>query len=224
VPSIDPAVPAVPASTVGQEPGPLFDLHGARAALLERFPTVDDHPDVAGLLRDPVALALLGPALAAPFADSGVTAVVAPDARGPILGALTALSLGVGLVLVRKDPANHPGADVKLRSAPTWRGTPVAFQGRSFDLSPADRVLMVDDWITTGSSMRTSIEIVRRIGATVAGVAVLVDKADPGTIVELGVHALVPFAAIGLSGSATTTVTREAGASRPGPKGQEEQT
>jgi adenine phosphoribosyltransferase len=176
--------------------------------LLERFPLVDDHPDVAGLLRDAEALAALGPALVASYRDAGVTAVVAPEARGPVLGALAAVSLGVGLVLVRKDPANHPGADLKVRSEPTWRGAPIDFQGRSFDLDPSDRVLIVDDWITTGSSIRAVAAVVGRIGATVVGVSVLVDKADPATLVELNVRALVRFADIGRGATATPSTVR----------------
>lgn len=186
--------------------------------LLERFPLVDDHPDVAGLLRDAAALAALGPALVAPYSDADVTVVVAPEARGPILGALAAISLGVGLVVVRKDPANHPGADVKVRSEPAWRGAPVDFQGRSFDLDPSDRVLIVDDWITTGSSIRAVTAVVARIGATVAGVSVLVDKADPATLDALGVRALVRFADIGRGATASPSTVRPL----TGTRGQED--
>ncbi len=178
----------------------------ARDLILARFPLVNDHPDVAGLLRDPAALAALGPALAAPYRNAGVTAIVAPEARGPVLGALAAVALGVGLVFVRKDPANHPGADVKLRSAPTWRGAPVDFQGRSFDLGAGDRVVIVDDWITTGNSIRAVAAVISQMGAQVVGVSVLVDKADPATLSELGVHALVRFADIGAASTAPTTV------------------
>ncbi|MFN3217326.1 MAG: phosphoribosyltransferase family protein [Acidimicrobiales bacterium] len=172
-------------------------LDDVRRLLLERFPLVGDHPDVAGLLRDADALAALGPALVAHYREAGITAVVAPEARGPVLGALAAVSLGVGLVVVRKDPANHPGADLKVRSEPTWRGAPIDFQGRSFDLDPSDRVLIVDDWITTGSSIRAVAAVVGQIGATVVGVSVLVDKAEPATLVELDVRALVRFSDIG---------------------------
>ena len=125
-----------------------------------------------------------------------------------MLGALAAVTLGVGLVLVRKDPANHPGADLKLRSAPTWRGAPVDFQGRSFDLGAADRVLIVDDWITTGNSIRAVATVVGRMGATVAGVSVLVDKAEPATLAELHVHALVRFADIGGSAAGRASTVR----------------
>lgn len=183
-------------------------LDDVRRLLLERFPLVDDHPDVAGLLRDPDALAALGPALVSPYRNAGVTAVVAPEARGPVLGALAAVSLGVGLVLVRKDPANHPGADVKVRSEPTWRGAPVDFQGRSFDLGASDRVVIVDDWITTGSSIRAVAAVIGRMGAEVVGVSVLVDKAEPATLAELNVRTLVRFADIGRGTTARASTVR----------------
>ena len=154
---------------------------------------VNDHPDVAGLLRSAEMLPLIGKALAAPYRNDGVTMVIAPEARGPILGALVAVELGAGLVLARKAGRNHPGADIPVESAPTWRGEPEAFQGRSFDLTDDDRVLVVDDWITTGSTIRVVIDIVGMLGATYLGSAVLVNKAHPDTCSELNVHSLVDF-------------------------------
>lgn len=170
-----------------------FDLDAARARLTAGFPLVNSHPDVAGVLRDPELLALLGPALAAPYRDAGITAVCAPEARGPILGALVAVELGAGLVLVRKDDRNHPGADRRVESGPTWRGTSEVFQTRSWDLSPTDRVLAVDDWVTTGSSLAAMRDLVHESRATYAGASVIVHKALPATITDLAVHWLVRF-------------------------------
>ena len=162
--------------------------------MLAGFPLVNDHPDVAGVLRQPELLVLLGPALAEPFRDAGVTAVCAPEARGPILGALVAVELGAGLVLVRKDDRNHPGADRRVESGPTWRGTTESFQTRSWDLGPDDRVLVVDDWITTGSSARAVRDLAATAGAIYVGASVLVNKADPATTAALTVSWLVTFA------------------------------
>jgi adenine phosphoribosyltransferase len=164
-----------------------------RAAMLAGFPLVNDHPDVAGVLRQPGLLGRLGPALAEPFADAGVTAVCAPEARGPILGALVAVELGAGLVLVRKEDRNHPGADRRVESAPTWRGTTEWFQTRSWDLGPDDRVLVVDDWVTTGSSIRAVRGLPDRAGAPSVGASVLVNKASDDTVAELDVSWLVRF-------------------------------
>jgi adenine phosphoribosyltransferase len=170
-----------------------FDLAAARELLRWRFPSVDDHPDVAGVLRDAELLGLLGPALSAPFADAGVTLVCAPEARGPILGALAATALGVGLVLARKDERNHPGADRRTLSQPTWRGTTETFLTRSFDFQPDDRVLVVDDWITSGSSIRAVREAVVESGAAYVGASVLVNKSSDATLAELEVAWLVGF-------------------------------
>lgn len=172
------------------------DLDAARSHLLAEFPLVNDHPDVAGVLRRPALLASLGPALAEPFRDAGVTAVCAPEARGPILGALVAVELGAGLVLVRKHDRNHPGADRRVESGPTWRGITESFQTRSWDLGPDDRVLVVDDWITTGSSARAVRDLAAAAGAIYVGASVIVNKADAPTVHELAVRWLVTFAEI----------------------------
>ncbi len=162
--------------------------------LITRFPLVNDHPDVAGVLRQPDLLAAIGPLLAGPYRSAGVTKVIAPEARGPILGGLVAVELAAGLVLGRRAGTNHPGADVEIASEPTWRGQPSNFIARSFDLEPDDRVLVVDDWITTGNSIRSMIDVVERAGATHVGTAVLVDKTDESIRDELRVTSLAPFA------------------------------
>jgi len=165
----------------------------ATRRIANAFPLVNGHPDVAGVLRQADLLALLGPVLASPYKSSGITVVVAPEARGPIVGALVAVELRAGLVLARKDDRNHPGADVEITSAPTWRGQSEVFQARSFDLTDDDRVLVVDDWITTGNSIRAAIQFVEQCRATYVGASVLVDKAAPETLAELRVAAAVTF-------------------------------
>jgi adenine phosphoribosyltransferase len=161
---------------------------------------VDEHPDVAGVLRDAELLAGLGAALAAPFRQARVTKVLVPEARGPIVGALVAVELTAGLVLARRDGHNHPGADTTLVTGPTWRGAPQRFVVRSFDVDAGDRVLIVDDWVTTGETARSLATWARDRGATVVGAAAIVDKADAATRRELDLHALVTFAQLAAVG------------------------
>lgn len=175
-----------------------FDLVDAKRELTSKFPIVNDHPDVAGVLRDRELLRLVGQALAAPYVDAEIDLVIAPEARGPIVGALVARELNAGLVLARKADRNHPGADIPVHSAPTWRGEREIFQGRSFDVQPQDRILLVDDWVTTGSTLRAARSIIRVLGGELVGTAVLVNKASPETLEELNVHWLVDFNDIGL--------------------------
>lgn len=164
-----------------------------RQKIRNGFPLVNDHPDVAGLLRNAELLPLVGRALAEPFRSMGVTAIVAPEARGPILGALVAVELSAGLVLARKEGRNHPGADMPVTSEPTWRGTSETFLGRSFDLDATDRVIIVDDWITTGNTLRAARSLIESRGATYLGASALVDKATASTCAELQAHTVVSF-------------------------------
>src|SRR5437867_12997684 len=48
--------------------------------------------------------------------------------------------------------------------------------GRGFAIAPGERVLVVDDVLTTGGSVREVIEAVRDMGGDIVGVAVLVDR------------------------------------------------
>ena len=134
--------------------------------LTKKFPLVNNHPDVAGLLRDPYILQRLGGAMANSFHSKEITKVIAPEARGPVLGALVAKYLRAGLVLVRKEGRNHPGADQTITSEQTWTGEKISFLTRSFDLDESDRILVVDDWATTGNTIRVAKQFANQMGAT----------------------------------------------------------
>ena len=98
------------------------DILGAKQLLLRTFRWTQGHADFADSLRDPELLAAVGPALARPFVTAGVTAVVALEARGFVLGALAARELAVGLILARKPGAIHPDSHRLLADTPDWRG------------------------------------------------------------------------------------------------------
>jgi adenine phosphoribosyltransferase len=116
--------------------------------------------------------------------------VVALGASGFVLGALCARELGVGLVLARKAGAVHPGEKVEVLSAPDWRGRRLTIQ-RARVLVPTDRVLLVDDWIETGSQARAAKQVVEACGATVTGVSVVVDDTTADVRGELKVVGLL---------------------------------
>ncbi|MFF5172457.1 phosphoribosyltransferase [Micromonospora sp. NPDC000089] len=171
-----------------------------RERLVELFGWVDTGPgsthlvsDVSGWWRDADVLAALGPALVAPFRAAAPTVVVAPAVTGLLLGPLAATALGVGFV-----PAHKPG-DGRLPVGPlTWAQSPPDFRGRRVDLAvadrrlgPADRVLMVDDWVATGAQVRAVREICATRGAHWLGAAAIVVDCPPDEAAELGVRALL---------------------------------
>jgi len=61
---------------------------------------------------------------------------------------------------------------------------------RGFELASGERVLVVDDIMTTGGSLQETIDAVRAAGAQVVGAAVLVDRSGGAVRLDVPLHAL----------------------------------
>ena len=163
----------------------------ARAAFLSSFQWTGGHADFAGVLRNPDFLRAVGPALAKPFHEAHVSAVIGLEARGFVLAALTARALDVGLVLARKPGSVHPAAETELAAADDWRGRRVEVRVARAAVEPGDRLLLVDDWIETGSQALTVRRLVKRLSGELIGVSVVVDDAPAAVRDSLSVVGLV---------------------------------
>ncbi len=71
----------------------------------------------------------------------------------------------------------HPVRTFSVRQSPKTHGLNQALDG---DLNPGDKVVIVDDVLTSGASIERAIERVQAVGAAVLGVAVLVDREAGG--------------------------------------------
>ncbi|AZS88387.1 adenine phosphoribosyltransferase [Streptomyces griseoviridis] len=147
--------------------------------LLSRIRDVADHPepgvvfkDITPLLADPVAFAALTDALAEIAGRTGATKIVGLEARGFILGAPVALRAGLGFIPVRK-AGKLPGATLAQSYDLEYGSAEIEVHAE--DLSAADRVLVVDDVLATGGTAEASVQLIRRAGAEVVGVAVLME-------------------------------------------------
>jgi adenine phosphoribosyltransferase len=127
--------------------------------------------DITPLLASPEGLAAAVHGLAA-AAPEGVDAVVALEARGFIFGGPVALELGVGFVPVRK-PNKLPRAHVHVTYDLEYGTETLALHTDA--LRPGQRVLVVDDVLATGGTVAAATGLVRRLGAEVAGVAVVLE-------------------------------------------------
>ncbi|MEG3629546.1 adenine phosphoribosyltransferase [Streptomyces poriticola] len=152
---------------------------GIRELLLSRIRDVADHPepgvmfkDITPLLADPAAFTALTDALAATAERTGATKVVGLEARGFILGAPVAVRAGLGFVPVRK-AGKLPGAT--LGQAYDLEYGSAEIEVHAEDLTADDRVLVVDDVLATGGTAEASVQLIRRAGAQVAGLAVLME-------------------------------------------------
>lgn len=149
--------------------------------------------DMSGWWRDPEIISELGPALAGLYRSSRPTVVVSPEVTGYLLGPLAATALGVGFVAGHKE-----GADRQIAEPMTWARAPLDYRGRSLSLGvrsrligPADRVLVVDDWVTTGAQVRALYEVARTLGAVAVGCAAVVADCDGGVAADLGIRSLL---------------------------------
>ncbi|MFF1512092.1 adenine phosphoribosyltransferase [Streptomyces sp. NPDC058326] len=155
------------------------DTQDVTALLLSRIRDVPDYPkpgvlfkDITPLLADPEAFTALTDALAALCSAHGATKIVGLEARGFILAAPVAVRAGLGFIPVRK-AGKLPGAT--LRQAYELEYGTAEIEVHAEDLAAGDRVMVIDDVLATGGTAEASIELIRRAGAEVAGVAVLME-------------------------------------------------
>ncbi|MFV0137089.1 adenine phosphoribosyltransferase [Streptomyces sp. HMX87] len=150
-----------------------------RELLLSRIRDVADYPqpgvvfkDITPLLADPAAFTALTDALAETAERTRATKIVGLEARGFILGAPVAVRAGLGFVPVRK-AGKLPGAT--LGQAYDLEYGSAEIEVHAEDLTADDRVLIVDDVLATGGTAEASVQLIRRAGAQVAGLAVLME-------------------------------------------------
>ncbi len=128
--------------------------------------------DVTPLLRDPRGLPWVVEALAERYRGEGVDAVAGIESRGFVFGAPLAMALGVGFVPVRKE-GKLPAARIRREYALEY-GT-ACLEVHSDALRGGERVLLVDDLLATGGTARAAAELLEELGATVAGVGVVIE-------------------------------------------------
>lgn len=127
----------------------------------------DRYFQCAMVLQHPGHTETLCKELASRFAGENVSAVIGPATGGIIVSYEVARALGVRSLFAERE-----NGAMALR--------------RGFSIEPGERVLVVEDVITTGGSVREVIELIRGLGGEVVGAGVLVDRSN-GTV-DLGVR------------------------------------
>lgn len=117
----------------------------------------DTYVQCARVLEDPVLTTRLAEAMAAKVADERIDVVAAPAVGGIIIGFAVAQALGVKFIFTERQKGE------------------MVFR-RSFSIEPGQRVLVVEDVVTTGGSVAEVVALVQAAGGEVAAVTSLIDR------------------------------------------------
>ena len=145
--------------------------------LLELVRDVPDYPQPGVVFKDITPLLADASAFAATIAALGagherIDKVAGIEARGFILAAPVAYRLGVGFVPVRK-LGKLPGPTHAETYQLEYGTETVEVHVDAFQ--PGDRVLVIDDVLATGGTAAATIALIKRCGAEVAALGVLIE-------------------------------------------------
>jgi orotate phosphoribosyltransferase len=161
----------------------LLDLFRKSGALLEGHFRLSSGLHSTGylqcalVLQQPDAAETLGRAIADRTRDWRPTVVLSPALGGVVIGHEVGRALGVRALF-----AERQDGQLMLR--------------RGFVLGERDRVLVIEDVLTTGKSTRETMQVARAAGAQVVGAASIVDRSGPSTGSGRAEEFDVPFAAL----------------------------
>jgi len=119
------------------------------------------------VLQYPETVAAFCAEMARRFRDDNIEVVLGPTTGGVLLAYETAKNLGTRGIFAESEDGKRV-----LR--------------RGFALKPGERVLLVDDILTTGGSIRDTMKVISDAGANLVGIAVLADRG--GGKVDFGVR------------------------------------
>ncbi|MCA1649236.1 MAG: orotate phosphoribosyltransferase [Acidobacteria bacterium] len=160
------------------EPGEVLDLFRKAGALLEGHFRLSSGLHSAQYLQSALVLqypefaTMLGQVLGDRTRHLDATVVLSPALGGIVVGQEVGRALGVRAIF-----AERQDGTLVLR--------------RGFALTPADRVLVVEDVITTGGSTRETAAVAEACGAHVIGAAAIIDRGSTPARLNLPLQALV---------------------------------
>jgi adenine phosphoribosyltransferase len=128
--------------------------------------------DITPLLLDRELFGQAIELMVRPYKGAGVTRIVAIESRGFLLGGPIALSLGAGLVPIRK-PGKLPAASSRVEYALEY-GTDALEMHRDA-VTGVDKVLIVDDVLATGGTAAAARELVTQHDGAVVGFSFLIE-------------------------------------------------
>lgn len=128
--------------------------------------------DITPLLGNPAAFGAVIERLVQAFSDQKIDAIAAAEARGFIFGAPLALALNVGFIPIRK-PGKLPYATIATEYQLEYGSD--RLEVHSDALRRGSRVLLLDDVLATGGTMKACCDLIEQTGAEVVACAFILE-------------------------------------------------
>jgi len=128
--------------------------------------------DITPLLEDKDAFRKTINSLAAPYSKTKVDKIVGIDARGFILAAAVAYKLKTGLAIVRKR-GKLPHKTISKKYLLEYASD--ILQMHRDAILPQEKVLIIDDVLATGGTMKATIDLVKKLKGKIVGVDFLIE-------------------------------------------------
>ena len=116
------------------------------------------------------------------FADAGVTRVATIEASGIAPAAMTALTMGVPLVILKKSASSILREGILQTEVFSFtKNASYMLTLKAQFVHPGDSVLLIDDFLANGEAAFGGVRLLEQAGARVAGVGAVIAKAfQPG--------------------------------------------
>ena len=128
--------------------------------------------DITPLIEDKGAFNRVIEEMARPYLDQRIDKIVGIDARGFILASALAYKLNSGVAIVRKK-GKLPWKTISKEYILEYGKNTIEIHKDS--VLPGERVLIVDDLLATGGTMRAAIDLIEELGGKIVGVDFLIE-------------------------------------------------
>ena len=152
--------------------------------LIRNLRVVPDFPkkgilfrDVTTLFKNPECLRIIDDELYELYKDKGITKVVGIESRGFVMGAVLARRLNAGFVICRK-PGKLPADTVRQTYKKEYGEDSIEIHSDAIE--PNDVVLIHDDLLATGGTIKAALDLVRKFHPKKCYVNFIIEISDGG--------------------------------------------
>lgn len=132
---------------------------------------------------DPILMQEIGKDIADHFKDRGVTKIATIESSGIAPALMTSAAMNVPLVILKKQPSKILNQDLYQTVVTSFtKETNYELTLSKKYIGEQDHVLIVDDFLANGEAATAALRLLRMSHATIAGLAVLIEKSfQPGS-------------------------------------------